>query len=283
MPAELFWEEAPARVERAIRINRTRLLGRLGRIPDPSLPGGARAVLYRTGVPWSWLNGVADLEVGERHLEESVGALVRWGNRGHVPWSFWVPDEEESGPLPGLLLSYGLDREEELAGLAIDLREARQPAPVVPGLLTQRVGSESDFRLFLFAWSRAVQPATPAVPELLAQWWVERDLKSDASLRLLLGLVDGRPAATALLFVEGSVAGIYGLAVDPQYRGQHVATAMVHIALRTAAGFGLSGAVTTVPEASSGPFRRLGFAQYDHVSRFAIDPAEVPAFERDPP
>lgn len=75
-----------------------------------------------------------------------------------------------------------------------------------------------------------------------------------------LGMLDGRPVATAALFRGSVAAGAYWVSTLPDARGRGVATAMMGHVLREAKASGY-GAVTLNATAAGHPlYRRMGFA-----------------------
>jgi GNAT superfamily N-acetyltransferase len=83
--------------------------------------------------------------------------------------------------------------------------------------------------------------------------------------RHYLGLLDGRPVATAALFRGREAAGIYWVSTLPDARGRGVATAMIGHVLREAKASGYGIATLNATAEGHPLYRRLGFAD-----RFAM-------------
>jgi ribosomal protein S18 acetylase RimI-like enzyme len=87
--------------------------------------------------------------------------------------------------------------------------------------------------------------------------------------------------AVATIFVEGTTAGVYGLAVDASVRGNHFGAALLTACLRQSASWGCQAVVATAPRDETGTYRRLGFEEYEEIDCFALDPAQLGPLERD--
>ena len=65
-----------------------------------------------------------------------------------------------------------------------------------------------------------------------------RGLSQHPSVRLYLGLMNGEPVATALLFLAAGVAGLYAVATAPHARRRGIGTALSRAALVTGRDLG---------------------------------------------
>jgi GNAT superfamily N-acetyltransferase len=88
-------------------------------------------------------------------------------------------------------------------------------------------------------------------------------------VRLYLGLVEGRPAATAATFLFERSAYLMGAVVLPSFRGRGLYRALVAARLQDAAARGLGLATTQAKEETSAPrLERMGFQTVCRLSIF---------------
>lgn len=81
----------------------------------------------------------------------------------------------------------------------------------------------------------------------------------DPAVALLVGYMDGQPAAAAVLFAVGPIAGITGVATVPAYRRRGLGTALTWEALREGAARGCTCATLAALGASYDLYRKMGF------------------------
>jgi ribosomal protein S18 acetylase RimI-like enzyme len=81
----------------------------------------------------------------------------------------------------------------------------------------------------------------------------------DPDVAVLVGYFEGRPAAAALFFAVGPIAGITGVATVPAYRRRGLGAAMTWEALRAGANRGCTCATLAALGASIDLYRKMGF------------------------
>jgi GNAT superfamily N-acetyltransferase len=90
----------------------------------------------------------------------------------------------------------------------------------------------------------------------------------DASLWLWLLVVDGAPAATAALFLDGPTAGLYCFATRERFRRQGLATALIAVCRRHAHEHGAGRCVLQASATGRPVYARAGFADVQGIPIF---------------
>jgi GNAT superfamily N-acetyltransferase len=86
----------------------------------------------------------------------------------------------------------------------------------------------------------------------------------NGAIKRYLGLLDGRPAATAVLFEGSAAAGIYWIGTLPEARSHGIGLAMTCHALHEAKQSGYKTATLNASPAGHPIYKKIGFA--DHYS-----------------
>ena len=86
--------------------------------------------------------------------------------------------------------------------------------------------------------------------------------------RYYLGIFQGKPIATALLFFGAGVAALHSVVTLPQARSKGIGTAMTLAALREARRAGYRVAILTASPYGVRIYRRIGFREYCTISRY---------------
>jgi ribosomal protein S18 acetylase RimI-like enzyme len=90
----------------------------------------------------------------------------------------------------------------------------------------------------------------------------------DLPLHNYVGYVDGKPVATAQLFLGAGVAGIYWVSTVPEARRQGIGAAITQTALREARELGYRLGILHSSEQGKGVYHRLGFVEYCRMSHY---------------
>ncbi len=110
------------------------------------------------------------------------------------------------------------------------------------------------------------------LPEFVGQAIFDIEVSSDAwqhlRRRFYIGLLNGEPVATAMLFLGAGVASVYSIGVLPAARGQGIGTAMTLASLREARAMGYRIGILHASQMGLGMYRRLGFQEYCSVSDY---------------
>lgn len=190
--------------------NLTCLWKKMGTQPRPAGPGKN----LHTSVSWPyrcWLDWEADT------VEISEAAIIfsRLQNNNIVP--VWGGLGGGAAVLERMLIDNGFELLFEQTAMYLCLEGHEiigRPRPDI-AIIT----SERDIETWTDIAARSFEYEIDA--------GVIRKTADDPAVQLLLALVDGRPAATAMLFRTGDITGVHQLGVQAQYRGRGVARTLM--------------------------------------------------------
>lgn len=136
--------------------------------------------------------------------------------------------------------------------------------PVPPGLEVRRVADAAarrDLGRVLAAGFGAptADGGTELTPDAFDDFLPSLACARDPGVALLVGYLDGQPAATAILFVVGEVAGVTGVATAPAYRRRGLGTALTWAAVAEGAARGCTRAALAGLGASYELYKGMGF------------------------
>jgi ribosomal protein S18 acetylase RimI-like enzyme len=190
------------------------------------------------------------------------GYLVNavWGrpSPGHVdkvlaffegrPFHWYLTEAGCEGPLQDAGFSLKTVFPEMVHGL-----EDLDPRPAAPGLEIRLATTPVEVTHWIKMVSQSFQRPFDAV--LMA--WLP--MIESAGCQPLIGYVEDRPVASALLAPSRSAAGIYCVATPPESRKRGYATALTHAALWLARRQGAKSAVLYATTQAVSVYKRLGF------------------------
>jgi GNAT superfamily N-acetyltransferase len=156
--------------------------------------------------------------------------------------------------------------------MAIDLKAMNEDEKPPAGLDIIEVEDEKT----LEAWCHvtcigfSIPPhAEPALKE-----WFKTDIEYQQPLKLYLGLMDGKPAATSMYYLGAGVAGIYFVAALPEVRNKGVGFAITQKPLLEAKKLGYRIGVLGASKMGEPVYLRMGFKEYFKTGSYSWMPEE---------
>jgi GNAT superfamily N-acetyltransferase len=124
-----------------------------------------------------------------------------------------------------------------------------------PGLTVDRVGTVEELEEWLQVWTAASGERR----EPRAQLYESLGFGARHPLHHYVARIDGQAAGVAEVFMGQRCAGLYSLAVAPEFRGRGIGTALVLTPLLVARTLGYDTGVVRPPSDSRLMFEHLGF------------------------
>jgi len=207
--------------EIAYTVSRMRVLQRLAGNPVGigirPLEGGAFALMARH-LPSASFNSVVGLRAGH---EQEIEALVGWYRREGVKGRFEIVPGYYDAALGRELARLGYYQSGFHAALVCE------PQPTAPGasaaIAIERIADAAGLEVFL-----GTHAAGWRIPDVAGFKANVRGWLAQPGWSLYLARLDGKPAATAILYVADKVGYCADAATDPAFRGRGLQTALLH-------------------------------------------------------
>jgi ribosomal protein S18 acetylase RimI-like enzyme len=151
--------------------------------------------------------------------------------------------------------------------MAVDLLMLDDEAGSPLGLTIEQVGDLEGLRRWSEIFTAAFgQPEDTAEATFAVE--TELGVGKHPWRRLYVGLWEGEPVATSLLFLGAGVAGIYGVGTVSDARRRGIGRAMTVTPLLEARAMGYRIGVLHASPMGLGTYRRLGFREYCRLCRY---------------
>jgi ribosomal protein S18 acetylase RimI-like enzyme len=270
-PQPLANVQSPAQVAAAMEANTVAYWASHSATPGAEMGREADRVWIRSGRPCPITNCVvwADFspDDADRRIAETQ-VLYRPANLSFL-WS--IGPSSRPADLGRRLLAHGLRYTGDEPGMAVELHRLPEEWPQPANLAIVRVDDARSLRRWVGTYVAGFEMPAHWHDNLLA--WETDPGDAERGRRLqYLGLLRGRPVATAQLLLGGGVAGLYGLATVPRARSRGIGTAMTLFAMRQALAMGYHVGVLFAAEMGRPLYCRLGFREYLVASDYASDP-----------
>jgi len=266
-----------ADVVAAIEVNTQAAFVRWATGLDADVHRAPEVTWFASNLPFALCNGVIRAALPPTGADRHIGALLGHFKERHVPLCWLVGPSSQPEDLGLRLEAHGFVHAEDGPGMAVDLGAFDDDAATPAGLAIVEV----DDGAMLRAWIAALCVGSDFPDDVRAvlDGLLERHglataygLSQHPSVRLYLGLLNGEPVATALLFLAEGVAGLYDVATAPHARRRGIGAALSRASLRTARDLGYRLGVLQSSAMGEGVYRRLGFQQYCTLSLYFWSP-----------
>jgi GNAT superfamily N-acetyltransferase len=244
---------SPAGLARAVERNHAGFLLSMGRARGGEESADPRVRWTIGGSPIAYHNAVVAADLAVADADDVIAASRVLMEAKGVPGSWHVGPSMRPGDLGARLEAHGFEGGPE-PELAVDLDAlARPEAP--PELTVARVSDLAGYEAVL-AGGFGEGPVE-------ARWVRETfdRLASDPAWQHVVGSVGEEPVATASIFLDGDVAGIYFVCTAPRFRRRGYGAAITCAALDGARELGYRVGVLGSSPMGRAVYERLGFVE----------------------
>ena len=213
---------------------------------------------FECDIPSPMFNVVLRARLSPDTVDQVIVRLQSHYAERNLPITWWITPSSTPFDLSHHLTSAGFIPAGELTGMAIDL----QKLPLTPhpeNLMIEPAGDTSSLATFAQTLCQAFQ-VPPALVEPMIDQAMAMDLRMEGPLINYVGYLNNQPVATASLYLESGVAGIYNVSTLPAARRLSApmafATSMVvavAIPLASATRTSVTGKTTVRAASGNGP------------------------------
>ena len=220
-----------------------------------------------TGIPDHFMNLVVCTKLPKDGVEDLIENAMNHFREINVTRLSWLIEEGmPANELKKHLLAHGLTLRVSFATeMAADLTSLPENIPLPDGLSILPVSDHETLKKWIHVASISF-----GVPESLEDTWCDFFDKAvfDLPFRTYLALLNGKPVATAQLFLSAGVAGVYNVTCIPQARGRGIGAAITMAPLLDAQKMGYQVGVLQASQSGYKVYRRLGFQDFGKLSVF---------------
>lgn len=217
-----------------------------------------------------YFNSIFEANIPLDQLFTAVEEAISPYRKRNLPMSWWVGPKTRPNSLGQVLVDYGLKPVAMEAAMAIcpmdaDYERASDEVDV------QAVNSATDLRTWV-----EIMTDVYGLPEFTQEPWFQilkkSGLGSRKKLQHFLASVDGEVAGVGSIFYGSQAAGIYNIAVVPQFRGQRVASTLTISLLSLIDERGYELATLCASQKAESLYRKIGFRRYGELNCYQSSP-----------
>jgi ribosomal protein S18 acetylase RimI-like enzyme len=242
-----------------------------------ALPGGKwrnedGITWVSTGVPFAFYNGVFKTSIDPTQANARIHDMTEEFRRLNLPITWQLGPSSQPVDMPQRLLTHGFFHDEDEPGMAIDLLSVREEDSMPADLEIRCVRSKADMDRWVETWASG---APPSFIHVGLQIHGRLTLEDQSPWQYFVGMLQGEPVATVLLFLGSQAAVVHWVVTLPQVRGKGIGTAMTLAAVKEARRRGYQTAVLTASDLGVGIYRKLGFTEYCTISKYVMKPGDT--------
>ena len=230
-------------------------------VPGTRLHQDATVTWMLTGIQEPFFNAVVRSSLPPDHLDAAIEVTLAPFTARRVPMLWWVTPSTRPTWLGTRLEAHGLVYRGEGSGMAASLHALPEDDPPPAGFAVEEVTNVAQLRELIRTNEEAYD--TNAAQADVTYVAVESAVGFGAHrpYRRFLGRLNGRPVATAALFLGAGVAGLYAVACVGTAQRRGIGTAISLAALREARTLGYHVAVLESSPSGFNVYTRLGFRE----------------------
>ncbi len=233
-------------------------------IPGYEWHEDAELMWCRSTIPSLRHNYVFSANLPSDRVAAVVNAVIADYQPRGTPWGWLIGPHTRPVDLSERLAARGFAHVADLPGMARGLADLDSTWQLPAGITWVPVDSELLLDHWLDVHERGFAPDAAEAAPLRA---LNRGLGYAPPRTLYLLTWHGLPAASAALVAGASVAGLYDIAVAPDFRGNGIGAAATEALLRHARSLGYHHAILHATPMGYPLYRRLGFSE---IVRFQI-------------
>ncbi|HEX6817580.1 MAG TPA: GNAT family N-acetyltransferase [Ktedonobacterales bacterium] len=267
---DILHDLSPERIPLALDANKIAFAAMLGSVHSAAFHQDDALTWFETGVPLDLANGVVQAHIPTNAapdtLPHAIDELLAYFARRQLPFYWRIGPSSHPADFGPLLVERGIAHVEDEPGMALGLHALNEEIAVHSKLVVEQATTGSQLEAWMRTWGCG---APEDVIQQRLRLYRSLPLGPDTPLRLYLGLLSGKPVATAALFLAAGVAAIEDVVTLPQVRRLGIGAGVTLAVARAARAAGYSVAVLTASPMGIRIYRWLGFREYCTFSTYA--------------
>lgn len=230
-------------------------------VPHSTFKKNRKGVQIVTGVPYAFLNSVANVKLPANNAEREVKEFLQPYIDNKLPVLWWLCPSSKPGNLGDILEKFGLKKIDTFPGMAMDLTKLDYSYSFPEGLSVKLVSNELELQ----DWCKAFHSGF-GMPREREELFLKADLAvmssiPDQFLRFV-GYWDGEPIASSAVVLDNGLAGVYLVTTHPEHRKKGIGTIMTVKALEEAKARNFKIGVLQSTKMGYHIYKNIGFDEF---------------------
>jgi len=260
---EIWQDVSPQALARAVEDNILAYYGNFGRMSKAEVHRTPELTWFATGLPDELFNGVICADLPPQDMDLQIEAVLAQFARRNVPMLWHIGPSTRPADLAEHLRAYGLTCIEDEPGMALDMHTLNDHEPLPTGLTVELVQDAPTLWQWVRLWAGPISEDEQCVCFTALS---RLGIGAVYPLTHCLGRLNGKPVATASLFLGAGIASVQHVVTACEARRRGIGRAMTLAVLREARARGYRVAVLTSSSMGRSVYQRIGFREYCHFA-----------------
>jgi GNAT superfamily N-acetyltransferase len=271
--SDILQDVSPPALVTGIEKNLFDFLPLFGLLPQAEVHDGPDLLWSLTNVPFPICNSILRANLAPEAVDGAIEAAIARGKARNVPLLWWTGPATRPVDLGVFLETHGFQRQEDVPGMAMDLRLLQSDIPVPPGFTLEKVNNAEALNQWRHPFAVGFGMPDFAVDALMDLF--ERiSFHEQLPLHHYLGRLHGEPVAAGSVYLGAGVAGVYNVVTVPEARRQGIGTLITLALLRDALTAGYRVGILHTSTMGLNVYRQLGFQEYCTMSQYLWSPEQ---------
>lgn len=256
-------------LDHALDRNWNNMIRTFGASPQTELYDDDELFWFITGVPEGSFNGVQWVNLRPATADQRIDETLATFARRNIPGGWLLGPVSAPHDIRARLEARGLHVIHRIPTMVADLHApSGYDAPLPEDTLIVPVDDMDMLGQWIITETRGFE-ASPRIAAPLAAIRNALGVPDGTVMRRFLAWHDGESAATATLFMDSGVAGIYDVCTVPELRRRGLGSAITRAAMQVAIARGYTTAVLQATEDGFDMYQQLGFRTQNEYEVYA--------------
>jgi len=215
----------------------------------------------------NWPDCIFRADFENLNIEKEVNSIKKLIRKGKAPNGWTVGLLTKPRNLGTLLEKSGFSNVYQQAGMAVYLKDLENIKIIKNDFIIENVDNKEN----LIQWSEVVSK----VFGIKVDFDLLKFLLLQKEVHFYLGLCEGNPVSTLMLYLSSGVAGLHAVSTLPEYRSKGFGLAISKKALVDAYNSGYYIGVLQASSLGEKVYRKLGFQKYCDIISYAMNLNEI--------
>lgn len=207
----------------------------------------------------NWYNRIFMANFNESSASNDIASIISRIKELNISASWYVTPKSRPANLQDLLKDYGFTYQDDWKSMAIDLKSTPESFDIPEGMEIKEVLNLDELKIWTDVLVESFE--FPKIAVSYKKYFINSGTQN-LNFQYYLGILNGKPVASAVLFKGEEAAGIFYIGTIPKRRREGIAKAMVYHLLNKAKNEGYNISILNASEMGYPLYKKIGFKKY---------------------
>ena len=207
----------------------------------------------------NWQNRIFMANFNESNASTRIEQVISRIKELNISTSWYITPQSRPANLQNLLKDHGFTYQENWKSMAIDLKIVPESFSIPEDMEIKEILNLEDLKIWADVLVESFE--FPKIAVSYKKYFIKPGIKN-LNFQYYLGILNGKPVASAVLFEGEGAAGLFYIGTIPEARRKGIALAMVYYLLNEAKNKGYNISILNASELGYPLYKKIGFKEY---------------------